>query len=106
VSNSIFKSSTTEDKTDYVKDSFYKELERVFDKYHMTILLGDFNAKVGREDILKLTIGNETLHVISNDNEVRLVKFATSKNLRVKSLSVCQGRQQEKNQTRTHENRN
>jgi hypothetical protein len=44
----------TEDKIDYVKDSFYEELERVFDKfpkYHMKILLGDFNAKVGREDI-------------------------------------------------------
>jgi hypothetical protein len=39
-----------------VKDSFYEELECVFDtfpKYHMKILLGDFNAKVGREDILK-----------------------------------------------------
>jgi hypothetical protein len=38
----------TEDKTDDVKDSFYEELERVFDKfpkYHMKILLGDFNAK-------------------------------------------------------------
>jgi hypothetical protein len=48
-----------EDKIDDVKDSFYKELERVFDKfpkYHKKILLG-----------------------------VRLVNFATSKNLRVKS---------------------
>jgi endonuclease/exonuclease/phosphatase family metal-dependent hydrolase len=26
----------------------------------MKILLGDFNAKVGREDIFKPTIGNET----------------------------------------------
>jgi exonuclease III len=44
----------TEDKTDDVKNSFYEELERVFDKfpkYHMKILLGDFNAKVGAEDI-------------------------------------------------------
>jgi hypothetical protein len=56
----------------------------VFDKfptYHMKIQLGDFNAKVGREDISKLTIGNESLHKISNDNGVRLVNFATSKNL-------------------------
>jgi hypothetical protein len=71
----------TEDKTDDVKDSFYDELERVFDKfpkYHMKILL-DFNAKVGREDIFKLTIGNESLHKISNDNGVTLVNFATSK---------------------------
>jgi hypothetical protein len=26
-----------------------------FPKYHMKILLGDFNAKVGREEIFKLT---------------------------------------------------
>jgi hypothetical protein len=65
------------------------ELERVFDKfptYHIKILLGDFNAKVGREDTFKPTIGNESLHKISNDNGVKLVNFATSKNLRVKSM--------------------
>jgi hypothetical protein len=41
--------------------SFYEEMERVFDKfpkYHMKILLGDFNAKVGKDDIFKPTIGN------------------------------------------------
>jgi endonuclease/exonuclease/phosphatase (EEP) superfamily protein YafD len=41
----------TEDKTDDVKDSFNKKLEHVFDKFskhHTKILLGDFNAKVGR----------------------------------------------------------
>jgi hypothetical protein len=42
-----------------------------FPKYHMKSLLGDFNAKVGREDIFKPTIGNESLHEISNDNGVR-----------------------------------
>jgi endonuclease/exonuclease/phosphatase family metal-dependent hydrolase len=52
---------------------------------NIQILLGDFNAKVGREDIFKPTIGNESLHEISNDNRVRLVNYATSKNLRVKS---------------------
>jgi hypothetical protein len=41
--------------------------------------------KVGREDISKPTIGNESSHVIINDNGVRVVKFATSKNLVVKS---------------------
>jgi exonuclease III len=38
----------TEDKDDDKKDSFYEELEQVFDqfpRYHMKILLGDFNAK-------------------------------------------------------------
>jgi endonuclease/exonuclease/phosphatase family metal-dependent hydrolase len=51
----------------------------------MKILLGDFNAKVGRENIFKPTIGNESLHEISNDNGVRIVNFVTSKNLVVKS---------------------
>jgi hypothetical protein len=78
--------SPTEDKTDDVKDSFYEELECIFDKftkYHMKILLGDLNAKVGREDIFKPIIENESLHKISNDNGVRVVNFATSKNLLV-----------------------
>jgi hypothetical protein len=43
------------------------------------------NAKVGREDIFKSTIKNESLHQISNDNGVRVVNFATSKNLTVKN---------------------
>jgi exonuclease III len=72
----------TEDKIDDAKDSFCEELERVFDKfpkYHMKILLGDFNAKVDREDIFEPTIGNESLHEISNDNGVRLVNVPNLK---------------------------
>ena len=40
---------------------------------------------MGRENIFKPTIVNESLHQESNDNGVRLVNFATSKNLVVKS---------------------
>ena len=47
----------------------------------MKILLGDFNAKVGSENIFKPPIRNESLHQDSNDNGVRIVNFATSKNL-------------------------
>jgi hypothetical protein len=32
----------------------------------------DFNAKVGRENIFKPTIGNESVHQVSNDNGVRI----------------------------------
>jgi len=72
----------SEEKSDESKDSFYEELEQVFDhflKYHMKLLLGDFNAKVGRENIFKPTIQQESLRQDSNDNGVRLVNFATSK---------------------------
>jgi len=77
----------SEEKRDDSKDSFCKELEQVFDnfhKYHMKILL-DFNAKVGRENIFKLTVGNESLHQDNNDNGVRMVNFATSKNVVVRA---------------------
>jgi len=51
----------------------------------MKMLLGNFNAKVGRENNFKPTIGQDSLHQESNDNRVRLVNFTTSKNLVVKS---------------------
>jgi hypothetical protein len=76
-----------EDNIDDVKDSFYKEMECDFDrslKYHKQMLLGGFNAKMGREDIFKLTTWNESLHEINSDNGVRIVNFATSKNPQTK----------------------
>ena len=78
----------SEEKSDNSKNSFYEELEQVFDhfpKYDMKILLGEFDTKVGRENIFMPTIGNESLHQDSSDNGVRIVNFATSKNLVVKS---------------------
>ena len=78
----------SEEKSDESKDSFYEELEQDFDrfpKYHVKIVLGVFNAKVGREKIFKPTVGNESLHQYSNGNGVRIVNFDTSKKLVVKS---------------------
>jgi hypothetical protein len=43
------------------KWQFYEELDKVFHhfpKYHMKILLGDINAKIGRQYIFKPTVGN------------------------------------------------
>jgi hypothetical protein len=54
----------------------------------MKILLGDFNAKVGREVIFEPAIENESLHEIKNDNGVRLVNVATSKNLKSQKYDV------------------
>jgi hypothetical protein len=71
-----------EDKCDDTEDSFHEEMERIlhkFPKYDTNILLGDFNAKVGREDIFKPTVGNHSLHETSNDSGVRVENFSTSK---------------------------
>jgi hypothetical protein len=78
----------TEEKNDNSKDSFYEVSEQVFDhfpKYLVTILLGEFIAKLRREDIFKPKIGNESLHEDSNDNGIKVANFPTSKNLVVKS---------------------
>jgi hypothetical protein len=46
-------------------------------------LLGDFNAKVAEKTFIQI-IGDESINEIINDNGVRVVNFATSKNLIVK----------------------
>jgi hypothetical protein len=72
----------SKEKSNDSKDSFHAELKQVFynfPKYHKKILLGDFNAKVGRETIFKLTIGSESLHHDSYNNSVRIINFAQKK---------------------------
>ena len=54
---------------------------------HMSILLGDFISKVGRENIYQSKKGTEGVNPESNDNGIKLVYFATSKNLIVKSTN-------------------
>jgi len=79
--------ATSEEKR-MIKGQICEELEQVFDhflKCHMNILLGDFNGEVERENIFKLTVGNENLRRNGNDDGVRIMNFATSKNLVVKS---------------------
>jgi hypothetical protein len=74
----------TGDKIDDMTDRFYEKLEHVFNKFpkcHMKILFGDLNDEVGTEDIFKPTTRNKSSHEISNDNGVRVVNFATAKNL-------------------------
>jgi hypothetical protein len=57
-----------------MKNSFYEELEHIFAKFHkchMKILLVHSNVKVGKENIFKPTIGDESL------NGFRVISFAT-----------------------------
>jgi hypothetical protein len=80
--------ATSKEKNGEQKTDIYEELEQVFYhslKCHTNILLEDFNAKLGRQNIFKPTIGNESLHQESNDNGVIIVISDTSKILIVKS---------------------
>jgi hypothetical protein len=78
----------SEGKSDNSENSFYEELEQAFFnhflKHHIISLFGDFNAKVGRENVFTRIV-NESLYQDSKDNGVRTVNFATAKNLILKS---------------------
>lgn len=72
----------TEDKSDDIKNKFYKNLDLMCDTLPVDrpkIILGDFNAMIGKENICKLTIGSESLHEITNDNGNKLISFASAK---------------------------
>ena len=61
-----------EDAMDGVKDDFYQQLSGTFDElpsHDIKFLLGDFNARVGRDNSFWTgVIGKEVLHYSSNNN--------------------------------------
>jgi exonuclease III len=76
--------SPTKEKNEYIKESFYEEVETIVTgcpKNDIKILLGDFNAKVGFGDQDGLAVGNFGTHEESNDNGLRLIGFASALNV-------------------------
>jgi hypothetical protein len=77
-----------EDKADEEKDSFCDELDEIHGecpKRDCKIIIGDMNAKVGKKQIYRPVIGKHRLHKMSNDNGMRLINFASSRNMVVGS---------------------
>ena len=78
----------TEDKDVNVKEDFYKLLENTFNEtpnYDMKIILGDFNAKIGKESYLRDVAGNFTIHEETSENGNMLGQFAARNKLHIKS---------------------
>ncbi|XP_054082831.1 craniofacial development protein 2 isoform X1 [Zeugodacus cucurbitae] len=84
----------TEEKDDVTKDAFYERLERTYERcprHDVKVVLGDFNARVGKEGVFGTTAGKFSLHDETSPNGLRLIDFAGARN-----MVVCSTRFQHK----------
>ncbi|XP_068211710.1 craniofacial development protein 2-like [Palaemon carinicauda] len=74
----------TEEGTEEEKDDFYDSLQQTINgtsKQDIIMLMGDFNAKIGSEtEAFVPRNGNESLHVTSKDNGLKLISLAPANN--------------------------
>jgi exonuclease III len=78
----------TEDKTEEIKEQFYDNLQSMVDKVpksDLIIILGDVNAKLGKEPAYQKITGEHTLHEETNRNGELLCDFAAANNMIVMS---------------------
>jgi hypothetical protein len=67
-----------------IKEQFYEELQRTQDripKHDLIIILGDMNAKLGKEKAFIQAIGHHPLHNISNENGEMVTNYAISNDM-------------------------
>ncbi|XP_055375392.1 uncharacterized protein LOC129608093 [Condylostylus longicornis] len=82
--------SPTETTEDELKEAFYDDIFRVCNKisrHDLIIIMGDFNAKIGKENFIKNVAGLQSLHSKTSENGTRLVNFASENNLWISSVS-------------------
>jgi hypothetical protein len=78
----------TEDSPDAIKDEFYNQLIQVCEmagKYDIFILLGDFNAKISKENFIATVAGKHTLYEVTSENGKQLGQLAARHNMIIKS---------------------
>jgi endonuclease/exonuclease/phosphatase family metal-dependent hydrolase len=88
----------TEEKDEVQKEVFYEDLEGIYMKaprHDIKIVMGDFNAMVGKEPGLTPNVGkyslhketnnNYSLHKETNNNEWKTTDFAITRNVAVSS---------------------
>ncbi|XP_046683293.1 uncharacterized protein LOC124369359 [Homalodisca vitripennis] len=78
----------TEDGEDDIKDAFYERIEEEYRKipsYDTKIIMGYFNAKIGKEQVWKSVAGSNSLHANSNDNGMRLLSLTWAVNMKIMS---------------------
>jgi hypothetical protein len=80
----------TNDSEEEAKVQFYEQLERAYaacPSHDVKLVMGDANAKVGRETVHQPTISKHSRHESTNENGLRLVDFAAGRQMAIKSTS-------------------
>ncbi|XP_071653361.1 craniofacial development protein 2-like [Temnothorax longispinosus] len=80
----------TENSKEEEAELFYYMLERTcesINRYDTLVLLGDFNAKIGKEDFVRTVTDMHSLHDETSPNGLRLCQLAESTALRIMSTS-------------------
>lgn len=71
-----------EDKYDANNDTFYEKLEEIYDKCPANvakIVVGNFNAKIGREGIFDAAVGEFGLYDNTTPNSEKLIGFSAAR---------------------------
>lgn len=82
----------TENAEEEQKDDFFDLMDEVLNKcpnYATKIILGDMNAKIGRDQQFHQITGKHSLHYTSNDNGQKLIQFAMAHGMIIKSTMLC-----------------
>ena len=75
--------ASMEEKEELFTDCFYNKLNQTHQRipaHDTKIRVGDFKAKIGREEVFRPFIGKCSLHETSNKNEIRETNFVTNNN--------------------------
>jgi len=81
----------TEDNSQEEKETFYEDLKSVLNSIpsnRIQIVLGDLNAKVGKETMFSQVVEKHSVHNETNDNGLKLIDLAVRKGLVIKSTMV------------------
>lgn len=76
----------SEEKDIELKQSFYEDLQSVVNslpRYDIKIIIGDYNAKIGREEIYKNVTGGKSKHEYSNENGRCIIEFARENKMKI-----------------------
>lgn len=78
----------SEEKEIETKVKFYEELNKIMEeipKFDIKYVVGDMNAKIGREEEYRNVTGGKSKHSVTNGNGTRLVEFALENNMKIVS---------------------